>query len=95
MRVEVPASRSTDPETSRLAEEMINQAGTRFNHQQRVGRMVKLCPGKTAAELGALTALGQHESSRRLADITGITVEKGERRKCSVKGTQMVTWWPN
>ena len=94
MRVEVPASRSTDPETSRLAEEMINQAGTRFNHQQRVGRMVKLCPGKTAAELGALTALGQHEASRRLADIAGITVEKGERRRCTVKGTQMVTWWP-
>ncbi len=59
MRVEVPASRSTDPDTSRLAEEMINQSGTRFNHQQRVGRMVKLCPGKTlrAGRVDALASM--------------------------------------
>ena len=94
MEIRTPASHSTDPESSRLAESMMNRTGKRFNHQERLARMVRLQPGNTAAELGDLTALGQHECSRRLSELNGIWVERGARRKCAVKGTQMVTWYP-
>lgn len=93
MDIKTPASRLSDPVTSYLAEEGHNK-GKRFTHQQTVYAFVKRAKGRTAAELGFLSGLGQHETSRRLADLTGIYVRKGEIRKCTVNGTSMVTWYP-
>ena len=93
MRIQTPASHRDDPETSRIAEAGMNQ-GKRFTNQAALSAAVKDSPGLTAAELGIRTGLGQHECSRRLSELTGITVRKGDRRQCQIKGTSMVTWWP-
>jgi len=93
MKVMTPASRLSDPLSSLIAEEGHNK-GKRFTHQQAVFAFVKRAKGRTAAELGFLSGLGQHETSRRLADMTGIYVRKGDIRKCTVNGTKMVTWYP-
>ncbi len=93
MRVQTPASHKNDPSTSFEAEEKMNQ-GKRFTHQAILSEMVEKQPGKTAAELGEITGLGQHECARRLSEINGVTVERGDRRRCRVKGTMMMTWQP-
>jgi hypothetical protein len=94
LKIVTPASHRDDPETSYIAEANMNASGKRFNNQEVAFLHVKVFPGKTAAELGELSGLGQHELSRRLADLDGIKVRKGARKKCSVKGSTMVSWWP-
>lgn len=94
MRIETPASHRDDPESSLIAESNMNKSGKRFSNQAIITLHVKVFAGKTAAEIGRLCGLGQHEASRRLSELNGITVRKGERRQCSVKNTNMVTWFP-
>ena len=93
MKIQTPASHTGDPETSRIAEANMNK-GKRFTHQSILREYVAKHKGETAGEIGQLTGLGQHECSRRLSELCGIHVEKGERRKCQINGTSMVTWWP-
>ena len=93
MLIKTPVSRLSDPVSPHIAEEGHNK-GKRYTNQQTVFAFVKRAKGRTAAELGFLSGLGQHETSRRLADLTGIYVRKGARRKCRVNGTPMITWYP-
>ena len=93
MKIQTPASHKNDPVTSYIAEESMNK-GKRFTNQKTLTATVKRRPGYTAAELGQITLLGQHECSRRLSVLNGITVKHGERRKCKIKGTSMMTWEP-
>lgn len=72
----------------------MNATGKRFSHQKIVGDYVENYPGLTAAEIGDISGLGQHEASRRLPELVGIRVQRGVQRKCKIKGSMMVTWWP-
>jgi len=91
---DVPRSRSTDPETSREAED--RHAGKAWTHTKWVAQQVQLYPGSTAVELWkACGGLDRHEWSRRLPDAERIgLIRRGEPRKCRVRGVKMVTWWP-
>ena len=93
MKIQTPASHKHDPETSFIAEAKMNQ-GKRYTHQSLILKFVVDHPGHTAGEIGEYTSLGQHESSRRLSELNGVYVEKGVRKACYFKKTQMVTWWP-
>ena len=93
MKIQTPASHANDPETSFMAEAEMNK-GKRFRNQDILAAAVMMHEGMTAAELGEYTGLGQHEASRRLSELNGITVRHGPRRKCTVKGTNMITWHP-
>ena len=93
MKIKTPASRLFDPVSSRIAEDAMNR-GKRFNHQETVYAFVKYVPGHTAAEYGFYSGLGQHECSRRLADLTGSHVKKGKLKTCPINKTEMVAWWP-
>lgn len=98
--VQTPASRSSDPVTSFMAEDHINENGSRATNQMMISSMVQAKPGLTAAELAnefmlaGFPHLTQFEVSRRLADLTDIQVVKGPRRKCVIKGSTMLTWHP-
>ena len=94
MNIQTPASRSNDPVTSRIAEAAINESGKRFSHQAIIAEYVKKNPGHTAAEIGEATGLGQIECSRRLSEIFDIDVTHGARRRCNVKGSMMMSWYP-
>jgi len=98
----VPATANADPDTSAAAEAEHTASGRREAHARVALGLVRLWPGETGHELWShataaeKTALkGYHELYRRLADLKGIgLVKHGPKRKCRVKGTAMVTWWP-
>jgi len=92
--IKTPASHLNDPETSYIAESNINKSGKRFSNQKLITDFVKRHPGLTAAEIGHLTGLGQHECSRRLSELTNVTVRRGNKFLCSIKGTLMMVWHP-
>jgi len=99
MNIQTPAARNTDPVTSHLAIEQMNKSGNRVTQQDLVRNIVEDMPGKTAAEYAQELQKRGHDLEhvqvqRRLSDLDFLAVEKGERRKCSVKGSKMVTWRP-
>ena len=87
-------ARNTDPESSHLAAEYMDASGKRSTNQKTILEYIGRNHGMTAAEIGAGTGLGQHEASRRLSEMAGRDVMRGGIRKCSIKGTKMLTWWP-
>ena len=93
-----PRSRATDPWPSDAAEDGHRKSGKMGRNVGLVVKWVHLHPGCTATELWACPQnhrVNRHEVSRRLSDAmhAGL-VRQGEKRRCSVKGTLMVTWWP-
>ena len=90
-----PASRATDPETSHIAEEIMNRCGKRAHQQRIIIQYLAVHPDSTAAELANAIPndkLDHAAVQRRLSDLCGIAVEKTGRRACRVKGTLMTTW---
>lgn len=94
MNIQTPATRRNDPATSYQAEQRMNITKKRVTHQRIISDFVESHPGFTAAEIGEKTGLGQHECSRRLPEIEGLTVSRGDARKCRVNRTNMATWYP-
>ena len=87
-----PASRHSDPATSRAAEQLMNLSG-RASHCRIVLAAVQKYPHMTAVELLPFCGLERHEISRRLADLCsrGAVRVSGQRR-CRVRNTLMQTW---
>ena len=89
-----PASRNSDFITSYIAEER----APRRRQIDIVYGLVKMYPGKTAAELSACSGVLDHvQTQRRLSDLQSERIdliETGACRKCAVKGSLMVTWHP-
>lgn len=84
MKIETPASRRTNPETSHLAERHINESGLRANQQRAVYGLIVSHPNHTTQELAALGILARDEISRRAPElITAGLVEKGPARRCT------------
>ena len=90
-----PASHSTDPETSRLAEAEVTNNGKRGAQCEKVRELVEQYPGHTSLELAAVqNHLDRYQISRRLSDLEDAdVVRKGLARACRVGRRQMVTWW--
>ncbi len=99
-------ARRNDPSTSHQAAERVRASGALRESQLIVRDAVRRWPGKTAVELGRLLdgtpcreiPREDHwwriEASRRLAELSGSHVRRGESRSCSIAGTQQATWWP-
>ena len=87
-----PASRASDPPTSREAEKEITKSGKRETQAQHCLRVVRSHPGLTAGELGLATGLGHIPAQRRLSDLKNVgAVRQGEARE--FHGHQQVTWY--
>lgn len=95
MRVETPAARASDPETSHLAAEEVTASGVR---QQQIGlaiAAVRAHPDRTSMELSVVTGHDRYMLARRLPDAeTAQAVRKGPARTCTVSGRKAVTWLP-
>ncbi|MFI4861753.1 MAG: hypothetical protein ACIAXF_13865 [Phycisphaerales bacterium JB063] len=92
----VASSRATDPETSREAAERHEASGRAFCNRERLLAEVCAGPGRTAAELANwLKGIDQIEVSRRLPELRELgLIESRDPRKCSIKGSRMMTHWP-
>lgn len=86
--------RNTDPETSRIAGEAVENNGKRMAKLIMAAGAVRMYPGRTAAELSHLTGLmDRYDFNRRLSDAANEhKVRHGEKRKCTVLGTMCMTW---
>jgi len=89
-----PASRSTDPKTSHLAEDEINTSGARATQQRQVLAYVQRWPGLTSRELAAKANTDRYILARRLPELEPIHVRKGDARRCGITQRQAVTWYP-
>jgi hypothetical protein len=95
-------SSPADPETSREAGERHKRTGKLSVHADIAFALVKRCPGKTFQELWKLTtaeeAVQLSDSTELMRRLSGLKnegrVKQGPIRKCTVKGTRMVTWEP-
>lgn len=97
-----PATHANDPITSHEALSKHETSGARQRHCEIVLQMVRLHPHQTANELFALLSqewLAEikeaQEVRRRLSDLLHRDqpiVKQGPRRRCSIKGSSMVTW---
>ena len=90
-----PASRRTDPPSSKAAEQRVTHSGQRRKQADIVLDAVKAHPGRTAWMLTQFCELDRYQIQRRLSDLERIgKVSKGRSRVCTVQGTQAVSWWP-
>ncbi len=95
MTVETPAARHTDPETSHIAAEEVTASGLRGHQQRQVAEAVRQWPGSTSAELAQYMCAERVMPARRLPELElAGSVERGEPRRCTVKGRLSLTWWP-
>lgn len=99
IRVETPAARRTDPESSHLAAEHITKSGARSDQQNKAVEAVKQFPGHTSHELATLTCGKRnvidwrYALARRLPECqTAGRVRKGPMRACSVTGRKAHVW---
>jgi len=90
-----PASRNNDPQTSKDAESRMDRSGQRRTQAESILRSVREHPGKTAVELTQWVELDRYQIQRRLSDMwQSGQIRKGRQRKCSIRLTKAVTWWP-
>lgn len=104
--VDTARARHQDPGTSHQAADQVRRSGALRESQIVLRDAVRRWPGKTAAELGRLLdgtpcreiPREDHwwriEASRRLAELDGSHVRRGEPRTCSIAGTNQATWFP-
>lgn len=100
---DVPRARAADPATSHKAAARIKSSGALGRHQQAVLRAVQAYPGHTSAEIAAILRRDAsmahvsdlyHEVARRLPELAGVHVRRGQPRTCTVRGSSCTTWWP-
>ena len=88
-------SRTTDPQTSRLAAEEVEASGGAQAQRDLCLAEVKKQPGRTAAEIGVATGLERHAPSRRLPELREANlVANGRPRICEVTRRLSMTWFP-
>lgn len=94
-RVETPAARRTDPETSHAAAEVITKSGERAHQQHQTAAAVKRHPGHTSQELSELTGIDRYTLARRLPECeTAGSAKRGAVTECTVTKRKALTWWP-
>lgn len=91
--VHTPASRASDPVTSYMAEQHVNRSGLRSHQQRQAAAAVKCYPGRTSAELAAITGLCRWMLGRRLSEAeTAGAVCRGDTRPCTISRRTATTW---
>ena len=94
-RIETPAARRTDPETSHEAAEIHTRSGKRAHQQHQTVAAVRAFPGKTSFELAMATGLDRFMLPRRLSECeTAGLVKRGVAVECTVTRRKALTWWP-
>lgn len=94
-RIETPAARRSDPESSHRAAEEVTASGRRAAQLAQVIAAVRKHPGRTSMELARLTGLDRYLLARRLPEAaTAGAVAKGQQRVCSVSDRLALTWLP-
>ena len=96
-----PIARTTDPDTSKIAERRHNLT-SRSMRQRQTLELVYLRPGRTASELGQVmlnkfptlpVAVALLTPAKRLSDLRqNALVERIGQRRCSVTGYQAHVW---
>lgn len=87
--------RSTDPDTSRLADEEIEKSGRAGCQRDLCLAEVRRQPGQTSAEIAQSLGLERHVPARRLPELRFMGLVRNQSiRKCNVTGKKCVTWWP-
>jgi len=93
---DIPASRSTDPATSRQAASSLASAehGRKLSGKRMaVWSALHEMPGATAGEIAAKTGMERGEVSKRLPELVSMGwATRGPERECAVRGSQMTTW---
>lgn len=93
-RIETPAARRSDPESSHRAAVEITASGARAHQQAQTIAAVRAFPGCTTQELAELTGLDRYALARRAPEcVTAGAIRKGEQRTCAVTGRLALTWW--
>ena len=88
-----PIARTTDPDTSHEAAEILNESGVRTTLMEQCLEFVQRFPGHTSGEIGDRTGLGHDRVWRRLSDLKnrGMIVQGPPRQW---HGRAQVTWLP-
>lgn len=88
-------ARTTNPATSQDAAQQHESSGKAASHRETILSYVRTFPGKTSAEIAFAVRMERHEAARRLPELREVgLVVNGEARKCTVSGTQQMTWLP-
>jgi hypothetical protein len=94
-RIETPAARATDPESSHLAAEQITRSGRRGQQLALTIASVRSFPGYTSQELAEKTGHDRYMLARRLPEaVIAGAVKKGIIAECSVTRRKALLWWP-
>jgi hypothetical protein len=105
-RIETPAARFTDPESSHLAAAEITASGARAHQMAQAVAAVRAFPRSTSFELAMATELDRYMLGRRLADARtagqvrnvppGVPASeyKVYMRHCRVTGRMAMRWCP-
>lgn len=88
-----PLARNTDPSTSHEAAAYMKRGKRLPEQRDCVARIVEMHPGHTASELSQFCYLDRYQIQRRLSELTGSRVRKGDARRCSMTGRSAVTWY--
>lgn len=89
-------SRTTDPDTSRMAANRIAESGALAAQRTKCLEAVLAEPGLTAAEIAQVVGCERHVPSRRLPELrrAGLVSSPRDRaRVCRVTGNVSLTWW--
>ena len=87
-------ARVSDPMTSHLAAAEHELSGKAATHRELCLKAVRKYPGLTSFEID--NALGVNEvAHRRLPELRKMgLIKNGLARKCRIKNTMCMTWWP-
>lgn len=98
--IDVPRSRTTDPDSSHIAADHIKACGALAAQQDIVFRFIRLHQHLTTRELARAyaRAYGGNEEKhnqmfhRRCPELEGIRLKTGESRKCRISGRTCQVW---
>lgn len=91
----VARARANDPETSHLAAEQIEAAGTASAHRNIIVEYLKQHPGKTNAEIAEGSGLDYARVHKRMAEAERMNlVIRGSAIKCPIHKRMMTQWYP-
>ena len=93
--IRTPCARATDPVTSHMAAEHMTKSGARGMQQYHVLRAIEQYRGHTAHELAEMALLDYYAIMRRVGELeVAGRIKRGEKRRCTVSGRTVLTWWP-
>lgn len=92
--MQTPAARNSDPITSHMAADYIQESGIKAAQQNIALMTVHLHPGHTSNELTRYCGLDRYQLGKRLPELrkAGFLVN-GKERKCTVSGRLAITWY--